>query len=184
MELVDLSIPLKPHKLCVEKSVNPLFEAWQIRGGYKTYIISRRLRRIRYKNIFLNCYVGGNPLVISCDGLWKESEGSIFFPINLLDRIQTVIRLNYKEYNDERFDFKHFEKIKGYDFLELALPEVGTRRIQVEEEPQNCETICHIRPCHFTAPMFTLDDVIVIKNYTEGLVKYLLPRKIYNLFYK
>lgn len=93
MELVDLSIPLMPHKLCVEKSVNPLFEAWQIRGGYKTYIISRRLRRIRYKNIFLNCYVGGNPLVISCDGLWKESEGSIFFPINLLDRIQTTIRL-------------------------------------------------------------------------------------------
>ena len=75
---------------------------------------------------------------------------------------------------------------KIFKFLELALPEIGSRRMLVEpqEEPQNCETICHIRPCHFTAPMFTLDDVIVIKNYTEGLAKYLLPRKIYDLFYK
>ena len=77
-----------------------------------------------------------------------------------------------------------FSRIKYYDFLELALPEVGTRRILIEDEPQNCDNICHIRPCHFTAPIFTLDDIIVIRNYTEGLAKYLLPRKIYDLFYK
>ena len=76
----------------------------------------------------------------------------------------------------------------NYYFQELALPAIRrdlseSRRILVEE-PQSCETICHIRPCHFTSPMFTIDDIITFKNYTERLAQYLLPRKIYDLVYK
>ena len=52
-----------------------LYRAWQIRRGYKTYIISGRLKTIRNKNPAL---LAKNLRVISCNRLWKESIWGVY----------------------------------------------------------------------------------------------------------